>query len=402
MTKIGLVTSNYNFNNINTGSTKFSILLAKILIEQNHKIEMLIPWATDPRSRYNPFIKESRPEMEVFDGLYLKKFSLVWWKNIPSLFFTKILNTQFNFYKINTFNYFMTYTGPHFKDIENYIIKENFDVIHINSLPFRYFIEIPKKLKKLGYKGRIILTPFFHNEKKEFFNPIYEEAFKLADKIHVVSDFEKRALSKIFKINKSKIETIPLFIDQSEYENERYLEAEVSNFKSKYNLKNKFLILSIYTASENTKGMQETIKAINSLGFKDIVLLVIGSDEEKISDDGRIVMLGKVYGKLKSTIFCSCDIFCMPSKIESFGLVYIEAWRYKKPVIAWDLPQLQYLKEGGLLATAYSIESLASKIKTLYLNKNKRYKIGLNGFNKLSNFYTKEKVKKKYVNLFYL
>jgi glycosyltransferase involved in cell wall biosynthesis len=43
----------------------------------------------------------------------------------------------------------------------------------------------------------------------------------------------------------------------------------------------------------------------------------------------------------------ACACLCVPSVGESFGLVYMEAGRYAKPVVARRLPVLEELLENG-------------------------------------------------------
>lgn len=43
----------------------------------------------------------------------------------------------------------------------------------------------------------------------------------------------------------------------------------------------------------------------------------------------------------KQSALAACDILCVPSEGESFGMVYYEAWSYGKPVVALDLPPLR-------------------------------------------------------------
>ena len=54
----------------------------------------------------------------------------------------------------------------------------------------------------------------------------------------------------------------------------------------------------------------------------------------------------------KQGALAACDMLCVPSEGESFGMVYFEAWAYKKPVVALDLPVLLEsvgATNGGLL-----------------------------------------------------
>jgi len=58
----------------------------------------------------------------------------------------------------------------------------------------------------------------------------------------------------------------------------------------------------------------------------------------------------------------------MPSKGESFGIAYFEAWNCGKPVVALDLPSLRETvgsSGGGLLAAPNDAADLVEKLRLL-------------------------------------
>jgi glycosyltransferase involved in cell wall biosynthesis len=57
--------------------------------------------------------------------------------------------------------------------------------------------------------------------------------------------------------------------------------------------------------------------------------------------------LGFVSEQTKHDALAACTCLCVPSMGESFGLVYMEAGRYAKPVVARRLPVLEELLENG-------------------------------------------------------
>lgn len=80
----------------------------------------------------------------------------------------------------------------------------------------------------------------------------------------------------------------------------------------------------------------------------------------------------------KQDALAACDVLCVPSEGESFGMVYYEAWAYKKPVVALDLPVLRETigsPGGGLLCNAEP-QSIANALIQLLSNPELAYKLG--------------------------
>ena len=72
-----------------------------------------------------------------------------------------------------------------------------------------------------------------------------------------------------------------------------------------------------------------------------------------------------------SNLFNKCDIFCMPSYFEAYGLVFIEALTYGLPCIGRNVYEMPYfIKNGdtGLLIEQDDVEELAAKMKFLLMN----------------------------------
>jgi glycosyltransferase involved in cell wall biosynthesis len=67
----------------------------------------------------------------------------------------------------------------------------------------------------------------------------------------------------------------------------------------------------------------------------------------------------------KWDLYDACDVFAMPSRVDSFGLVYAEAWMRGKPVIGarcGSVPWVIHEDVDGLLVPFGDVEELARSI----------------------------------------
>lgn len=112
--------------------------------------------------------------------------------------------------------------------------------------------------------------------------------------------------------------------------------------------------------------------------------------------DKRIINLGVVDDFTKVSLLRSCEIFCLPSKEESFGIAYLEAWRFKKPVIACNIPSsCELIKEGedGILVEQ-NPESIARAILKLLKDEELRKRLGEAGYKKSLKFSWESSIEK--------
>jgi glycosyltransferase involved in cell wall biosynthesis len=84
----------------------------------------------------------------------------------------------------------------------------------------------------------------------------------------------------------------------------------------------------------------------------------------------------------KAQALAACNIFCLPSSHESFGIAYVEAWSYRKPVICGTAPACrEFIEDGktGLWADQ-DPQNLASKIRMLFEQPALARSLGENGY----------------------
>ncbi|MFK7800020.1 MAG: glycosyltransferase family 4 protein [Anaerolineae bacterium] len=96
----------------------------------------------------------------------------------------------------------------------------------------------------------------------------------------------------------------------------------------------------------------------------------------------RMHLLGRISDSDKQDLLAALDLFVMVSRIDSFGIVFLEAWLYGKPVIgstAWGMADVIDENQDGLLVPFGDTPALAHAIKTLLADPKRCKQMGQHG-----------------------
>lgn len=123
------------------------------------------------------------------------------------------------------------------------------------------------------------------------------------------------------------------------------------------------------------KGGDLVVEAFKLLRKKtnlEVELYVAGPSQlDKKYLGENIIFLGDLNTEKLTKYFEECDIFCMPSRFEAYGLVFIEALVYGMPCIARDCFEMrEFIEDGynGALINSDNIEELSFKMHELLLD----------------------------------
>ena len=263
-----------------------------------------------------------------------------------------------------------------FKHIFNY--RKNYDTFvfaHVNLAPLAIFLKILKPNANI----------LFCTHGIEIWKKLSKSTEWIMNKSTVltVSNFSKNELLK-YNPNLKDIRLFPNCIKMQD--TSKILE-------NPYN-KNEFNILSVTRLSkgEESKGIDTMIKTIPLLivQIPNMKYSVIGKGEDTI----RLKQIAKELDVEKYIDFLGfvddinayyqhCDIFSLPSKKEGFGIVYLEAMQYKKPVIGVNFggpTDVIKHNETGYLCEYDNLNELSNCIFEIFINKSKRIELGTNGY----------------------
>jgi glycosyltransferase involved in cell wall biosynthesis len=207
------------------------------------------------------------------------------------------------------------------------------------------------------------------------------ESYSKADRILCLSRSFETEFRKLMPYNNAVINAVPVPVPSHEPV------PEIT-----YNIQKPYIFF-LGRRDEN-KGLGDLVSAFEQTPIE-AILVIAGPGEKIKSSDKRIMDMGVVDENKKRLLIAGCTVFCVPSKDESFGIVYAEAMANAKPVIAYDIaPVNEIVINGitGILSRPGDISELAKSISHLLNNSEKSKNMGNEGYKKYCELYKEETV----------
>ena len=101
--------------------------------------------------------------------------------------------------------------------------------------------------------------------------------------------------------------------------------------------------------------------------------------------------LGRISEVEKWSLLAAADVLALPSRTESFGIVFLEAWLCRKPVIgarAGAIPDVVQHGKDGVLVEFGDVPGLADALRTLLTDPARAAQLGVQGYRKVQQCYT--------------
>ncbi|WP_273222485.1 glycosyltransferase [Geosporobacter ferrireducens] len=316
----------------------------------------------------------------------------------------------------------------------------------ITNKNLSYSYSVYKKIKQINkqYRIDVIETPIWDYEgvlaaklleipvvtrlETPLLKVVETQKWTINDDIKLSADFEKKLLelSKgIISISDNIKQTISSLYNIN-LDNEKnttiYLGLDDIAYDTASSEDNGEINILFVGRLERRKGVHVLLEAIPEIlqNNPNVKINLVGNDEilnekgmtykdEFIKKHGkqeyatRVRFLGKVDENELMEQYKSCDIFVAPSLYESFGIVFLEAMRFAKPVIGCKAGGMQEIiidGETGLLAEPNNKESLVSCLNALIEDKEFRRNLGIKGQERFKEAFTQEKMVERTIELY--
>jgi len=186
----------------------------------------------------------------------------------------------------------------------------------------------------------------------------------------------------------------------------------IEKVRKKYNINNSKTILTL-SGMRPIKGLEYLIRAMPIVLEKNpdtrLLMTCRGEYEDHIRNlvlkmgmQDNVDFIGFIEGEEKDVLTCICDVFCMPSLYESFGIAILDVMRYGTAVVASDtggIPEIIENGKNGLLCKPKDHVQLAESINALLEDTELNRRIGVAGKSSMHRFNV-ERISDEYITIY--
>jgi glycosyltransferase involved in cell wall biosynthesis len=173
-------------------------------------------------------------------------------------------------------------------------------------------------------------------------------------------------------------------------------------------------IVTILGTTAHDKGTPHVVEAMRALwrAGREATLVIAGPPMEHFvrffealpaADRARCRLLGFIEPQEKRDLLAATDLYAMPSRTDSFGIVYLEAWCCGIPVIgarAGGVPDVIDDGVDGLLVPFADVPALTDAIRTLLDDRALASAMGARGRAKTLERYTWDRVAAAFARIY--
>lgn len=338
------------------GSEQYFQEMSERLVKKGHKVTLFTTDAWD--IEYVLF--KNRKHLEILDenhnGVQIKRFRARHFRRDHCRAMRRLARLPFA-----PTRHIFTLPSAFLPGLYLHILRETIgdvDIVHASPMPHNSILYAGYLLARKN-KIPFIITPFIHTAEDDG-SPVIRNYTKRhqisllqkASLIVIQTESERNFLLK-HGIRDDKLFTLGMGVNEEEN-----IGGNGARFREEYGIGgDTAIVLHIGTLAFD-KGTIHLIKALKTLWAKGkkVHLVLAGpplSEVKRYLDHqgdnilNKITLLEFAQGQIKKDMFQACDLMALPSRAESFGIVYLEAWLAKKPVIGAFAGGAPYVIEDG-------------------------------------------------------
>ena len=259
----------------------------------------------------------------------------------------------------------------------------NYDAVMVGFTPYAMMPQVVA-IARL-FKRPVVILPLFHPQDIYHHFAIFYRCFARADGLLAQTRYSAGLLARMAP--GSAPMDLGAGVDLEELAQE---EACGARFREKYRLGARKVILFV-GRKEFFKRYDLAVAATELIRDEQVRLVMIGRDiDGQPVSSPYVSWLGEVERQDLLDAYDACDVFLLPSENESFGMVFLEAWARRKPVIGnrscGPVACLIDNGENGYLCSTPA--EIADRVGQLLANPQLAARLGQAGFDKVARRYT--------------
>lgn len=381
------------------GAERYVQEISERLARDGHRVSVYTTNARDIEYLFSSSLGTPvvAPEEEVINGVAIRRFQVA---HLP---FQKQILTILSLcpsWRVRALLYpYQTIVPGLFRAAHD---TEKFDIVAAASSPFTSLLFMGYRIAR-HINAPFVITPFLHlgeegddRVRREHTRAHQIHLLRRADALLPSTESERRFLVGA-GVHPDRLTIVGPGVDPSLASG-----GVGERFRRLYNLPSSTHIVVHIARWSAEKGTLQLLQALHILlrNGRNVKLVLIGgptqsfrsfwsSAPEEIRDN--CLMLEFPDEHVKHDALAAADLFAMPSHVESFGIVYLEAWLHHKPVIGADTPALRDLithEKDGLLVRFGDPEELARSIGQLLDNPEAARHMGDTGYRKVLSQHT--------------
>ena len=300
------------------------------------------------------------------------------------------------------------------KGLKNKIHRALYQQTLIYSLLKKYKIDFlfsPSPAAPFFYKNKtVVIHDCAYDRFKEFENIFSKIYFKLmfcgakyfSRKIITVSNFSKKELIDLYKINPKNIEVIYEGVPEME----EVAEEETQETLDKFNIDRPyFFYIGNWRPRKNLPGLIKAFKLFREKNNSDWLLVIGGRKDKRFLDLGKEIRENRLEGKVILTdtltrkeitsLYKKAKALTFPSYYEGFGLPVLESQSLGVPVLTSNTSSLPEIAgDAALYVDPYNTEDIMEGMRRIAFDENLKRNLIKKGFENIKRFSWEESARR--------
>jgi glycosyltransferase involved in cell wall biosynthesis len=283
-------------------------------------------------------------------------------------------------------------------------VRGDYDAVFGVGFPFTIFSHAALRTARAA-GAPLVLTPFLHLATpgdavhRSYTRPHQVRLLAAADLVVVPTELEAAAISG-WGIDRARILHLPMAIEHAEVTG-----GDAARFRTRWAIPTDAAVVGQLGALDPNKGSTDLIRAVERLNAgRDegaLLHLVLAGAPTPDFDAFVTTLPAEVARWLRLTgplpagdvpdFYAAIDFFSMPSRTDSFGIVFLEAWANARPVVAaaaGGVVEVVRHDQNGLLVPFGDPERLAEALGRLLSDRSLAARLGETGFRQVIGGYT--------------